>query len=181
VLVDSGLLEEEQVVRLDLIGGEVAVDADQPVRPVEIRTAGGRALSRSGRFGVRWDGEETCVTCLAGGVEIATSGTSKAMLGPGEQLRFSSVSLGGIVPVDPGKAEAWRHGLLIFTNEPLSRVVDEINRYRAGKIVLANSDLRSIPVNAVFRLDRMDRALSQIREVADARETALPGGVVILS
>jgi transmembrane sensor len=83
--------------------------------------------------------------------------------------------------VDLAQVDAWRRGLLIFSDEPLSQVVDEINRYRPGRIVLANRRLGGIPVNAVFQLDRMDRALSQIREVADARVTTLPGGVVMLS
>lgn len=175
------LASDNRLNRLDLIAGEVAVDAINPVKPVAIRTDAGEAVSKSGRYGVRLEGAETCVTCLAGRVEIVTALAGDATLRPGEQLSFASGALGKIVSVDPQKAESWRRGLLIFTNEPLSQVVNEINRYRSGKIILANSDLRSIPVNAVFQLDRMDRALSQIREVADARETVLPGGVVVLS
>lgn len=175
------LASDDHFDRLQLISGEVAVDASNPIRPVAIRTGGGEAVSNKGRFGVRLTDAGTCVTCLAGGVEVTTASAAKATLGPGQQLTFGHGPLGKVASVDPVKAEAWRRGLLIFTHEPLSEVVDEINRYRPGKIILANSQLSGIPVNAVFKLDRMDRALSQIREVADAREINLPGGLVVLS
>src|SRR3546814_17298145 len=99
-----------------------------------IRTDAGQAVSNSGRFGVRLEGAETCVTCLAGRVKIVTAAAANAALGPGEQLTFASGSLGKVVSVDPEKAEAWRSGLLLFTDEPISQVVDEINRYRPGTI-----------------------------------------------
>lgn len=163
---------------LKLVSGEIAVDAE---RPVLVRVRGGEASAASGRFVLRLDGVEACVTCLAGVVKIRTDGGLAAVLAAGEQLRFGGGRIGASKMVDLAQVDAWRRGLLIFSDEPLSRVVDEINRYRPGRIVLANRRLAGIPVNAVFQLDRMDRALSQIREVADARATTLPGGVVMLS
>ncbi|WP_165187870.1 FecR family protein [Caulobacter soli] len=163
---------------LKLVSGEIAVDAE---RPVLVRVRGGEASAASGRFVLRLDGAEACVTCLAGLVKVRTDGGLAAALNAGQQLRFGGGRIGAPKVVDLAQVDAWRRGLLIFNDEPLSQVVGEINRYRPGRIVLADRRLAGIPVNAVFQLDRMDRALSQIREVANARVTTLPGGVVMLS
>ncbi len=163
---------------LTLVSGEIAVDAE---RPVLVRVKGGAASAAAGRFVMRLDGDQACVTCLAGLVKIRLDDGAGAQLAAGEQQRFGQGRMGVRAPVDPAGVDAWRRGLLIFSDEPLSRVVEEINRYRSGRIVLASRRLAGIPVNAVFQLDRMDRALLQIREVAAARVTALPGGVVVLS
>lgn len=166
---------------LDLISGEVAIDAVHPHKAVAIRTDTGSARSGAGRFTVRLDGTETCVTCLAGKVAIAIGTTDKAVLMPGQQLRFAEGKVGNVAMIDPVRAESWRRGVLIFGGEPMAQVVGEVNRYRAGKIILANSALSDIPVNAVFQIDRMDRAVSLLRTAAGARATNLPGGIVVLS
>jgi transmembrane sensor len=163
---------------LKLISGEIAIDAE---RPVVVRVKGGAAIAAAGRFAVRFDNGEACVTCFAGLVRIRPDRGPGAELSAGEQVRFDRRRMGARRAVDLVRADAWRRGLLIFSDEPLSQVVDEINRYRPGRIMLTNPRLAGIPVNAVFQLDRMDRALSQIREVADAQVTTLPGGVVVLS
>ncbi|MFX8723624.1 hypothetical protein ABTM71_19355, partial [Acinetobacter baumannii] len=64
---------------------------------------------------------------------------------------------------------------------PLSQVIDEINRYRSGKIILLNADLGRLPLDATFRLDRIEEAVPKIAHVFGARVRTLPGGVVLLS
>lgn len=175
------LRSDDHVDRLELIAGEVAVDAIHPARPVAVRTAAGEASARDGRFSVRLQEGGACVTCLAGRVSVAARDAGGLVLTAGQQSVYRAGSLGAPTIVNVARAEAWRQGLLIFTEEPLSGVVDEINRYRPGKIILANASLGRIPVSAVFQLDRIDLALPQIRSVANTRVTALPGGVVLLS
>lgn len=175
------LRPDDHVDRLELIAGEVAVDAVHPTRPVAIRTDAGEASAQGGRFGVRLQEAGTCVTCLSGQVSVASRSAGAVMLKAGQQLTYTADGLGSPVTVDAVRAEAWRRGLLIFTDEPLSEVVEEINRYRPGRIILTNAALGHIPVNAVFQLNRIDLALPQIRSVAATHVTSLPGGVVLLS
>lgn len=174
------LRSDDQAYRLELIAGEVAVDVVNPVRLVAVRTEAGEASASTGRFGVRIEGDQTCVTCLVGRVAVTDGDGRSTGLIAGQQLTYGHGPANAVVAIDTARAAAWRRGLLIFSDEPLSRVVDEVNRYRPGKIILTNADLGRIPVNAVFQLDRMDRAVSQIREVANASVTTLPGGVVLL-
>ncbi|WCM25956.1 FecR domain-containing protein [Sphingomonas sp. QA11] len=171
----------DQAYGVSLIEGEVAVTVDHASRPAVILTHVGRARSRTGQFGVRTREGGACVTCFDGEVAVEDDRNRRYALYKGRQVAIGSDADPAVVPVDVRRADAWRRGELIFTNQPLGDVVEEINRYRPGRIILVNTALRHIPVNAVFRIRQMDNALSQIREVSDASVTHLPGGVVLLS
>jgi transmembrane sensor len=63
---------------------------------------------------------------------------------------------------------------------PLSDVINELNRYRPGRILLLNSNLADRPVNGRFRSDQMDDALSQIELAFNLKPRALPSGILLL-
>lgn len=173
--------EDAAVYRLSLVAGEVAVDVRGLSRPVVIETDFGNATASDGHFGVQLKPEGSCVTCFAGQVDVVTPRAQRVTLTRGQRITIGGKQFSGVVNINPDTAGAWRRGELIFADRPLSEVVEELNRYRPGRIVLANSDLRNITVNAVFRVDSMDRAVSQIRTVSQASVTTLPGGIVLLS
>lgn len=172
---------DDQAYRLSLVSGEVAVDVRHPLRPVVIEVDAGEARASGGHFGVRLEPEGACVTCFAGEVIVTPRGRPTMRLAEGRQVTVGDAGAARLTSVDPNTAGAWRRGELVFADRPLSEVVAEINRYRPGRIILANSRLGDITVNAVFRLDSLDRAVSQIRTVSQASVTALPGGVILLS
>lgn len=174
--------DDPMAYRLALIAGEVAVDARRSERPVVIEAGHGEARAGRAGFGVRLADAAMCVTCTDGEVEVAERrGAARVTLRSGQQVTLGARGLGGIVPVDVQRVQSWVSGRLIFDNRPLRDVIEEINRYRPGRIILANRALADIPVNAVFRLDRIDDAVAQIREVSNASVMALPAGVVVLS
>jgi transmembrane sensor len=69
---------------------------------------------------------------------------------------------------------------LVFREVPLARLIDEVNRYRSGKIVLLDSHLAQRRVVATFRLDRIDDAVTFVRQVMNVPARFLPGGIVLL-
>lgn len=177
----ASLLSDPRMAGLDLIAGEVAVDISHATRPVYIRTATTETHTQAGRFVVRLEDTETCMTCLAGTVHVKGRRGTPETLPAGYQLRYTDRRAGDATRVDVTRAEAWRRGLLMFVDEPLDRVVEEVNRYRPGRIVVVNHDLGRVLVNAVFQLDRINTVVAQIRDVSNARVTSLPGGIVLLS
>jgi transmembrane sensor len=85
------------------------------------------------------------------------------------------------VTVDPAVVSAWQQGVLVFRSDPLSRVIDEVNRYRSGRIVLVNEELGRRQVFASFRIDRIEDVVPRLQAVFGMRVRSLPGGIVLLS
>jgi transmembrane sensor len=139
----------------------------------------GRATARQAVFNVRHDGEAVSVTCLEGDVRVEQRDTAVALV-PGRQVIYGARALGDARAIDPELVSAWRKGLLVFRDKPLGQVIDELNRYRHGRILLINSALRRLPVNGVFHLDRLDGVIEQIHALG-AQITNLPGGIILLS
>jgi transmembrane sensor len=76
---------------------------------------------------------------------------------------------------------AWQRGLLVFDATPVAEVVEEVNRYRPGRIVLMNNDIGRRSLTARLRIAEADRIVMQIVHIFGAKPTPLPGGIVILT
>lgn len=167
--------------RVALIAGEVAVDAGHLTRPAVIQTDLGEASARDGQFSTQLRDDGMCVTCFAGDVAVRSARQSAMRLHKGQQAIVGRNETPRIVSVDANAASGWRRGVLIFNERPLSEIVHELNRYRAGRLILTNDELAKRTVSAVFDIARLDIAPAQMRAVAGARLTNLPGGIVLLS
>jgi transmembrane sensor len=166
-------------LRVALLSGEAAVAAE--ARPVTVIAGGGETRAVNGRFNLRNDDGLVRVTCLAGTAEVVC-GDQRAVLGADQQIRYGERTMGPARAVNPEEITAWQHGMLIFRDQPLRHVVEEVNRYRPGRIVLLNESLGSRPVAvATFHLDRLDDVVPQMEALYGAHARHLPGGVVLLS
>jgi transmembrane sensor len=119
------------------------------------------------------------VTCLRGRVHVALGGQSADLSAP-DQLSYGSAGIGPARTANPQVAAGWRDGVLVFDNECVSSVVDEVNRYRHGRIVLTNAALGERRVTARVKLSGLDAVLTQLHDVLGARVTPLAGGFVLL-
>jgi transmembrane sensor len=164
---------------IELLAGEAVIDVHPSAAPYAVGAASGRIVATAASFNVRRDGQAVCVACVDGTLRIER-GDSVATMSGGRQASYDDHGLGQPVPVDPDSVAAWRKGLLVFHDETLVAVVDEINRYRPGHIFLADAGARERRVNGVFHLDRLDGVIDQIRQLG-VSVTSLPGGIVILS
>jgi transmembrane sensor len=167
--------------RVELVEGEAAITtAAVASRPVTVLAADGRSMASGAEFNVRYDGNEVRVTCLTGTVRVSC-GADTVSLTKNQQVSYGHGRLGDVAEIDSGIVTAWREGLLVFRNDPLTRVVEEVNRYRPGRIIVMNSELGRKLIFASFRLDRLDEVVTRVEKVFGARVRTLPGGVVILS
>jgi transmembrane sensor len=161
----------------ELIGGEAAVTTKTSF---EVFAANGRVTALSARFSLRRDQTSVCVTCVEGAVRVSRLDRLVEMLA-GEQVVYDEDGFRPIAPIDIGIATAWERGQLIFRHEPLARVVQEVNRYRPGKIVLLNDRLGERDVVATFQLSGIDEAIDNLAKTFGARLRRIPGGIVLLS
>jgi transmembrane sensor len=166
---------------VELISGEASIRLPTGnTNPFEVLAAGRRLIATGAHFDVRILGREACVTCAADVVEIE-DGDRIEKLRSGQQITYGESSLGPIVTVDASVVTSWQEGVLIFRMTPLQDVINELNRYRPGRILLLNSDLAHSPVNGRFRSDRLDDALGQIELAFKLKPKALPGGILLLT
>lgn len=140
----------------------------------------GEVRAGAANFNVRNVERQVNVTCLEGEVAVICQSVHR-QLRAGQQLSYNASGVGEVVRANLEQVTAWRQQQLIFNRQPLSQVIDEINRYRPGKIILLNSQLGRRLVQARFRLDQLESVAALIHDVYGAKVTALPGGIVVLS
>ncbi|WP_420965294.1 FecR family protein [Bradyrhizobium sp. B120] len=167
--------------RIELLSGEAAFATSG--RSFGVRAADRWILADKAQFDVRYvpaGGEQpVCVTCLKGELQVQGGAQAIAMK-EGQQLRYDARGE-TLAAADIEAASAWQRGFLLFRFTPLSDAVEEINRYRPGRIFIVNAAIARLPVSGRFRIDRMDEVLTQIQQAFDARVRLLPGGIVLLS
>lgn len=167
--------------RVELISGEASVMARRASSiPLVMLARDGRISAVQADFNARCLDGVVSVTCLDGIVTVEQDGRT-IQLRKAEQVTYSRTGLQASRPVDATQVTAWQTGLLIFRDRPLSSVVDEVNRYRSGKIIITNAELSRRLVNGTFQLDRLDNFVAQVEQLFGARVTSLPGGVVLMS
>lgn len=167
--------------RIELISGEAAITTEgKAAVPFVVIANGGRTTASEAEFNVRLDGSLVRVTCLDGSVAVACRGR-EATLQAKQQISYDSHGLSSAEPADADVVTAWQRGLLVFRYEPLAHVIEEVNRYRPGRIIVTNTALGRRSVVANFRLDRLDDAVDHVAEAFGARVTRLPKGIVLLS
>ena len=124
--------------------------------------------------------QSVCVTCLEGALQLETLGRS-VRLETGQQVTYDTRQIGTPQSVDTTAVIAWRQQILVFNDATLASVIDEINRYRPGMLLLLNSELGKRKVQARFSLDQLAGVALLIRDAYGVKCTELPGGVVVLS
>ena len=164
---------------IELLEGEVEVRA-RVAQPLKVQAGAGWVSAAQARFNVRHTDRNVCVTCIEGWLSVDVAGRTVHMES-GRQLTYGADVIGAVATVDTQAVVAWREQVLVFNNATLATVVDEINRYRPGMLVLLNKELGQRRVQARFNLQQLAGVALLIRDAYGAKCTELPGGVVLLS
>ncbi|MGF6330359.1 transmembrane sensor [Pseudomonas sp. BS3782 TE3695] len=163
----------------ELVSGEVEV-LTRAQATLKVQAGAGWLSASQARFNLRNTDQSVCVTCLDGALLVDVQGRS-IHLESGQQLTYDARQVGTPQAVDTSAVIAWRQQVLVFNDATLSTVIDEINRYRPGMLLLLNSELGKRKVQARFSLDQLAGVALLIRDAYGAKCTELPGGVVVLS
>lgn len=138
---------------------DVAHEAQRPF-VVEAGDVSSRALGT--RFAVgRGPGGGVSLTVIEGRVRVGT-GAMAAAARPQDVLRDQRVDYtpaGGFtrpVDINAGMATAWRDGTVVYQSEPLSRVIEDLNRYSHRPVRLEQVELGPTEVTGLWQLDDLD-------------------------
>lgn len=142
--------------------------ASEPGRPFVVEAAGGRTTALGTAFGIDCLGGETRVAVTHHAVEV-TSGAVSLRLAAGSAVSYGGGGMGAAVPMDPDADLSWREGRLVFTEAPLARVVEALNRWRRGHIMVLGSGLAARPITMIADVERTDRIVAQLAQAVPMR------------
>ncbi len=168
-----------------LLKGEAAFTVSPDVkRPFIVRSGELHTRALGTAFVVHLLRNSATVTVTEHAVHLSTSsrsGSPPLLLHEGEQASYTAeTGLSQAHPVDLGPVTAWQRGKLIVETKPLAEVVDELNRYRPGRIMIINPALRSLKVTGLFDITDPDAALRMIEDTLQIHGTALTSYFVLL-
>lgn len=102
----------------------------------------------------------TSVTMVNGKIDVAFGNSSPVAMVPGERASFNSLTNRcQIIKTDPYKWCAWKDGLMIFRDDPLSYVFKRLGLTFNVNIDLKDSTLADAPYRATFEYESLDEIL----------------------
>ncbi|NMY02020.1 FecR family protein [Pseudomonas sp. WS 5059] len=151
--------------RITLRKGEAVFDVKpDPQRPFSVQAGALSATALGTIYAVRRDAEHVDVTVRRGRVAV-TGEPDKVTLGAGETVGGRADGLGAKQRVDVDTMLAWEQGRLVFELTPLAQVLEQLERYRPGIIVLRDSRLGALKVSGTFQLNDLDEGLTTLENV----------------
>ena len=169
--------------RLTLHRGEAFFTvAPDRARLFEVAAGQGTIRALSTAFNIRTDGDHTTVTVSEHSVRVRLGHEPSMDVQAGEQLRYQpSGWLGSVERTDLNRALAWQQHRLMFENQPLPDVLEEVARYRSGRFVfLRDQSLNKLLVTGSFDTERLDHFLPALEESLPIRIVTFADRVILL-
>lgn len=106
----------------------------------------------------------TAVTMVKGKVDVAFGNSSPVAMIPGERASFNNLTKQCLIAkTDPYKWYAWKDGLMIFRDDPLSYVFKRLGQTFNVNIDLRDTTLANAPYRATFEYESLDEILRLLR------------------
>ena len=155
--------DDSRLVQLEEGQAEFHVAKDR-TRPFKVQVDGETITDLGTVFNVNRTEGQVDITVIEGRIGVAHKDASPSattvppqnegtlQLSAGEELRVSPDGLSKLIPhADLGSLTAWREGLVIFRDEPLSQAVRRFNRYSSLQIEIQGDALAAEHIGGVFK------------------------------
>jgi transmembrane sensor len=153
--------------KVAMASGEVAfLVTHDPARPFSV-TIGDRQVRDIGtEFDIARAGPQIRVTVKQGEVAVAamdgSSGASVA-LGAGRQLvHDEDTGASSVHSVPPDEAVAWKQGRLIYRDQPLRVVVEDLNRYFPNAVRIEDEHVAALRFTGVLAVDKEEPTIRRL-------------------
>ncbi|GEC17404.1 FecR family protein [Nitrobacter winogradskyi] len=166
-----------------LLEGEAFFDVrHDPAHPFRVAGHYGETEVKGTAFAVRTESDQDTIVLERGRVEVSRLSDSgdHVELDPGEMVTATAKALSAVARRDPSEILAWREGRIIFENQRLARVLDELRRYYDGIVIVADARVGDLVVTGNYRLDDVPGAIRTLADAAGATMNRLPGGIILL-
>ncbi len=173
--------------QLDLSSGEAyfKVKHDR-ARPFVVKAGEVSVTAVGTAFDVRRGKDKVTITVEEGVVDVGSRGPggeptvwrAEAGYQVTYSLRQRTASIAG---VNPTAELAWRNGELAYIYEPLGTVVEDLNRYSARRIVIADPQVAQIPFTGTAFVTSLDGWLAGIEQAHPVSVSRAANGDIVLS
>lgn len=159
--------------------------AHDTARPFEVVASNGHIHDIGTQFSVYRQAERVLVAVESGAIRVAVpsqeNGPSRAhVLNPGERAAYTTAGEWSQLDlIEPRRIAAWRQGTLRFERMPLIEVIREVERYWAGRILLADPSLGAVSVSGVFSHHHLDEFFTALPTIVPVQVTHRDGNVLI--
>lgn len=158
---------------------EVVADAG---RPFTVSAPDAQVTALGTVFDVKRAEAATIVTVFEHAVRIVfADGAKIERLNTGEQAIYRQAEININPTVNLKLAGAWQNHRLVFANRTLGEVVNELNRYRSGVILITDKHLAAHEVTGAFDSRDTDAILQTIEKSLPITEHRLANRLVLLS
>ncbi|MDX9666964.1 FecR family protein [Pseudomonas sp. P5_152] len=195
--VRSVTLADQSVITLDA-DSAIAVDFSRGERHVEVRRGAaffsvshtgepfvvdanqGEARVLGTQFEVRLQPMGAQVSVLSGRVGVTPGkGAEQQVLGADQQVAYSAGHARVLQAIDAQAQLAWRQGWLNYYKAPLADVVQDLQRYYPGRIVLLNDELGTRRISGSFPSHDPQAVLASLQGLLGFEQNHL-GSLIIL-
>ena len=136
-------------------------------RPFNVLIAKNKVTVVGTEFEVRRLKNNVRVSVTEGTVKISSVGSTSALnevLSLGERIELSDnallISKGEF---DYKNASAWKNGRLVYVDEPLSAIMEDVNRYRNIPIIINSNELSKMSFTVSFSATETDKLLNALK------------------
>jgi transmembrane sensor len=139
---------------LHLLKGQARFDvAHDKSRPFSVVAGNQKVIATGTAFNIDMAGSKILVTLIEGHVVVQDENSTllhPLELRAGQQMTARPASTPQITQVNLQRVTAWTVGHVMFDDEPLSSVVERINRYGGTQIVIADPQVGAMKISGVF-------------------------------
>lgn len=169
--------------RVRLFRGEAFFQVvHDPQRPFVVSTGEGEVRVTGTSFNVRLRDDVTEVGLVQGAVSLTAAAHPDAALRllPGEEGVLTPSGLGHVRPFEADTATAWRQGQMVFFRAPLGELIEELNRYQRGRILILSERVRALPVTGVFDTRNPAAVIDMIEATLGISSLRLTNALIVL-
>lgn len=167
---------------IELVHGQALFDvAQDKTRPFVVRSGDVAIRAVGTQFDVNRRQSGTVVTVVEGRVSLNRPDQAQiepVLVAAGEQVKIATAGdIKRTAKADTAAATSWLQQELTFDGQPLSDVVEELNRYARTPIVLSDPALASLRINAVFHTTNPDSFLRYVERIDGVRIERSASGI----
>ena len=170
--------------KVAMAGGEVAFTVvHDPARPFTV-TVGDRSVRDIGtEFDIRRAGAQIQVTVRRGEVAVAPTADASAApiaLSAGRQLvHDEATGASSVRDVPTDEVFAWKQGRLIYRDQPLRVVVEDLNRYFPHAVRIEDERVAAMRFTGVLAVDGEEATIRRLVALMPIEASRVGGNVIL--